>query len=114
MATATTLEEAANEADDNMFPFFVSAGLQARVTNFAQAGLALFADTAPRSRPVANWFTVLARVADLMSTPPTLPQYEQAMDYVYRCCHMGQALLNQGDISAPNAAAMLASYNAQF
>ncbi len=117
MATAVTLEQAANEADENMYPFWQDATLKARLENFGTTSLALFPEQDVNSHPVSNWLTLVLWAADQLSASPTvatIAQYEQAMQFVYRCCFMGQQLLTQALITAPQAAAMLASYNLQF
>lgn len=115
MATAPTLARAANQADDNLFPFFVANTLKGKLNTFARACLALLPDTQDNTRPIAHWMTLLVSAAHLMPAAAVpLAQYESAMQMVYRGCHMAQQLLTQGTLPAATATAILASYNAQF
>jgi hypothetical protein len=115
MATAPTLARAANQADDNLFPFFVANTLKGKLNTFARACLDVLPDAQDGTRPVAHWMTMLLSVAHLMpASSVPLAQYERAMQMVYRGCLMAQQLQTQGALSSAAATAILASYNAQF
>ncbi len=115
MATAPTLARAANQADDNLFPLHVANTLRGRLLTFTRTCLELLPESDERTRPVAHWMTLLLSAAHLMPAASVpLAQYERAMQMVFRACHMAQQLQTQNILPAATAAAILASYNAQF
>lgn len=115
MATAANLTQAADQADQNLYPFWLANTIETRLADFATTCLALFPESDVKSHPTSNWLILISHLANQMpGTNASLAQFETAVQYVFRCCLMTQELLNQALISAPNAAAVLASYNLQF
>lgn len=126
MTAAADLLEAAGLAPSNLQPLWAADTLRPAVIAFWEQASPTFPDQIPNNRPIGNWIAVIAAFAptilDYDQAPPltaplglgTLATYQQAVDYVYRLCKLAHALRAQGLITAPQATALLAAYNAHF
>lgn len=117
MATASTLQEAAGQAYDNLEISWLSNNLKTNTRDFAAAVLSQFPDENANARPVANWATILSSFSKVM--PATnVPQTEltSAVEVVYKACWLASYLTTTTPqmVTTAQAAAMLASYNAAF
>lgn len=118
MATALSLVQAAGQAADNLYPFWLAGTLKTKLTTFGGVCLAQFPESEENSHPASNWGILIANLADLMpgaSVP--FSSLQLATQYVYRVCLMTNTLRTATPtplISAAQATAILASYNLQF
>jgi hypothetical protein len=123
MTVAADLMDAANLAEDNLFPLWKADTLQAKVTAFWQAINPVFPDEDAPSRPIGAWVAIIAAFAptilpfnnigiDVGSN--TIVTFQQAVQYIYRICKLGFALNAQAFITPSQSTALLAAYNAQF
>lgn len=117
MAVAASLEEAAWLAWANLQVKSGAATLRTNMLAFATACEAVFPFAEPNNHPVANWIAVIRCFASSMSAVANIwngTGMRTAAMLVYRACQMGQVSSSQNLITAPQTAAMLAAYNAQF
>lgn len=130
MATATSLDQAAGQAFENLFPIWTVGNniLRFRLISFAQDALTIFPVADANGTPIANWAVLITGLAAAMpqvviTIPPILVPYDQlvtAADYVSRICFLasGGALFSQSvlppNITNAQRNALLDSYNAQF
>ena len=128
MATATTLDQAAAQAYNNLFPKWVAgAPLPASLLAFTNPLILnpdIFPEETPDFHPVSNWCALIQSITKQMISfvgPPFVPGQgisyallNTAANYVYRMCWMTLFLQQHGFISAPQGAAVLAAYNAAF
>lgn len=118
---ATTLADAATYATSAAALSFVDCSektavgaLKAGLALLVSSSIASFPDDVVDNRPVADWFVPIKSLAESMSAATIYTQAElnQAANLVYRICWAGQAALDAGRITAPQAAVLLAAYNA--
>ena len=123
MAAAADLLQAANEASANLFPLWTADTLQTKVTAFWRALNDQFDEQNPKEKPIGNWLAVIAAFAptilDFVNAGTdkgigSIDTYEQAVDYIYRFCKFAYYYRQDNFITAPQAALILAAYNAQF
>jgi hypothetical protein len=115
MAAEVSLTAAAYNAVINLKPLWAANTLKARLTTFANDLQATFPDQISDNRPVGNWLGIIAALADQMPVAAVpFTDFMTAADYVYKACWMANQLDVQNLISAAQAAAMLAEYNADF
>ena len=117
MATEPDLETAGYQAWDNLQPLWVNGTLATKLTAFASPALyALFPEQAENNHPVTNWLVQISALAATMNGAALADAgaLRQAVQYVFRLCFMTSQLQIQTLITAPQAAAVLAAYNAQF
>lgn len=123
MAVAATLLEAAALSLENLYPLWVADTLSDAMASFADAIGSDFPDSDANNQPIGNWLAIIAAYAPTISDfenggtgvgQSSLPGYQQSVDYVYRFCKFASAYRDLGLISAPQAAAILAAYNAEF
>lgn len=115
MAAAASLVQAAGQAADNLYPFWLAGTLKTRLTTFGNVCLGLFPESEENSHPASNWAILIASLANLMPNA-NVPYYslQTATQYVYRICLMTNTLQVGSLITGAQGAAVLASYNAQF
>lgn len=120
---ATTLAAAATYSTSAAALSFFDASqksaagaLKTALADFVADAIGDFPDDVISNRPVSDWFVPLQSLSESMSALTTFTQAElnQAANLVYRICWAGQAALDAGTISAPQAATLLASYNANI
>lgn len=112
MTAALTLAAAAGQAFDNLQVRFAAGQLKTQLTIFWEVNLNLFPPSAPGGRPVMNWFTILAALADKMpSGIPPLLQLNSSAQVIYRLCWMASYLQGTGAITNTQALDLLGSYN---
>ncbi len=118
MAAATTLQEAAGSAFDNLQVWFAisNAQAQARLNAFWGTIIGSFPTTDVKSRPIQNWIAVLAaQTTQIPSTPAhDLVSLDAAAQVVYRLCWNVSDMATRGNITAGQAAAVLTAYNGQL
>lgn len=117
MAAAANLSQAAQQSWGNLQTKSIAGTLRANILAFCSATEPTFPSTDPGSAPVANWLAVLRCFASSMTASPTVwsgDALRTAALYVYRLCYMGEQARAQTMISVPNAAILLAAYNANF
>lgn len=125
MATAATLQIAAQQAYDNLTIWWLNNQLKTKCSTFSAALLALFPDDNANARPVANWGTILAALAANMTIASTFPpmsthypevDLSEAAQIVYKTCWICSYLSTspQTAVSGAQATAVLAAYNATF
>jgi hypothetical protein len=115
MAAEPTLSQAAYQAVNNLKPWWADNTLKTRLTTFAADLQATFPDQTPDNHPVGNWLAIIAALADQMPAAAVpFTSFMTAADYVYKMCWMTNQLDVQNLISAAQAAAVLAEYNADF
>ena len=119
MATATTLEEAAGQAFDNLLGKWVAGTLKTNINTFCTTLLPSFLEQEQNSHPVSNWLTILvAAAADMQAGNSLLvvpyANMVNAAGYVYRLCWMASQLVAQSSITGAQGAAILTAYNANF
>jgi hypothetical protein len=112
---ASDLPEAAGLAYDNLFTNW-QLGPQFYVAMISFAGDLgdLFPDENVNARPIMNWALKMAAFATLIFPDVSnekLEELNEAAGLVYRACWVAQHLADQGLITAPQAAAVLLSYN---
>lgn len=120
MALATTLRQAANLSYSQMKIWWESDALVARIQQFWNPVLnTTFPDANEKSRPVANWLTLLSSFQQEMATDTTAPSdtpivnYVEAVFMVYRCCWLAQ-LLPLTQVTAAQKTELLAAWNTAF
>lgn len=115
MTTATTLPQAAGLTFDNLSVWWqIPSQLKVRLGLFWGNVIVQFPDNLEKGRPVANWVTLLANLADQMGALATIDQLGLASEYVYRICWMTEQLRVQGLITTGQATSVLGSYNGAF
>lgn len=132
MAIAATLLEAANITPANLQPLWAADTLQAKVIAFWQAIVGDFPDEVDNNQPVGNWIAIIAAFAPSIlpyaqeGTPGTsalvglntIATFNLAVDYIYRFCKFASVYSGEAGgtafITATQATAILAAYNAQF
>jgi hypothetical protein len=113
MAIALTLAQAAGQAFDNLQVHWLANNLQTVLDQFWRQTIDTFPDGQPNGRPVANWLTIVAALADQMpALDVPLEQLTLAAEYVYRLCWMADFLQGNNNISTGQATFLLARYNA--
>jgi hypothetical protein len=100
--------------------------LNTRLVAFAAAATAIFPTNVANNAPMANWCAVISAFAPSVINfsqtgfgvsigQNSIPQYQTAVDYVYRFCKLAYYYnLTLGLITNAQAAALTAAYNAQF
>lgn len=115
MPTATTLTQAAGLASDNLSIWFLLNNTQAitRLQVFNSQVGAIFPKSDPNTTSIQNWVSVLAAtIAQIPATPDkSMVALDNTANIVYRMCWDTQQLRNNGTITAPQATAVLVSYN---
>lgn len=114
MPFATTLAQAAGQAEDNMTVWFAFNQLKVRLQAFAGQLFNLFPDDNQNSRPVANWLTVLIGVVQPMSNSMTEVQLADTSQIMYRLLWMASDLQSSSLITTAQANAVLTAYNGQI
>lgn len=119
MATATTLEEAAGQAFDNLLAKWVAGTLKTNINAFCTTLLPSFLEQEQDSHPISNWLTLLIAAAAEMAAGNSflvVPYVNMvnAAGYVYRLCWMASQLVSQSSISGTQGTAILNAYNANF
>ncbi len=119
MATATTLEEAAGQAFDNLLAKWVAGTLKTNISAYCTTLLPSFLEQQKEARPISNWLTLIAAAGAEMTSGNSflVVPYTDMVDaagYVYRQCWMASQLVSQNWISGAQGAAILAAYNANF
>lgn len=115
MATAANLEQAAGQAYENLAAKWLVNNLKAALTSFWTTALPTFLDQDVTGRPIANWLTVIAALAQ--TTPATnveIANLTEAATDVYKVCWLAFTLAASGQITSAQATALLAAYNAAF
>lgn len=111
MAMATTLDQAAGQAFDNLAVFFDTNQLKSRVTTFCAQSIGIFPQQEADSNPVSNWITVFAALAARMpSSNVPIDQLTAAAEILYRLCWMAFSIIGNG-ITSGQAALLLAEFN---
>lgn len=111
MALATTLDQAAGQAFDNLSIHFDVNQLKFRVATFCTSSIGIFPQQNSESHPVSNWITVFAALAARMPTSNVpIDQLTEASEILYRLCWMAFVLIGNG-ISSAQASALLGVYN---
>jgi hypothetical protein len=115
MATATTLDQAAGQAFDNLHIQWLAnqlGGNSGRIALFCQNSLPIFPASLPGGAPVGNWLTVFyALGVTLPVTNVPIDRLTDAAQILYRLCWMAFSLIGNG-ITTSQAAQLLAQYNA--
>jgi hypothetical protein len=115
MATATTLTQAAKQSWTNLAVLSEAGTLRAKLLAFSTAVNAQLDQGLEGNHPVLNWVAVLWAFSTTMSAVAAdWSELAKAAEIVYRLCFMGQVSSDQAMITAPQATAILAAYNAQF
>ena len=115
MPPPANLQEAANQAYDNMFVFWNLGQLKARLAGFATLCSSSFKEGSPNDRTVGNWLIPIQALAASMPAGVTpLSQFNDAVQYVYRMCWQADAMQTAGLISATQANLVLLSYLTNF
>lgn len=117
MATEPDLETAGYQAWNNLQPFWVVGTLKTKLAAFASSALYdLFPEQQPNNHPVTNWLVQISALAATMNGAAFADAgaLRDAVNFVYRLCFMTAQLQTQTLITAPQAAAVLAAYNANF
>lgn len=115
MAAAASLIQAAGQAGDNLYPWWIANSLKTKLGTFSATCLALFPEMEGKSHPSSNWCILMSNLSNLMpSSNVPFATLQTATQYVYRMCLMTSQLRTQTLISAAQANAVLASYNLQF
>ena len=121
MAAATTLAASATYSTSAAAMSFYDCSqkaavgaLKAGLASLVSTAIATFPDSVANNHPVADWFVPIQALSTSMSGSVTYTQTQlnQAANLVYRICWAGQAMLDAGLITAPQAAVLLAAYNA--
>lgn len=114
MATATTLDQAAGQAFDNLHVQWLAnqlGGPTGRIALFCQGALPLFPASLPGGSPVSNWLTVFYSLGvQLPASNVPIIQLTESAQILYRLCWMAFSLIGNG-ISTGQAAQLLATYN---
>jgi len=116
MPPAANLRAAANASFLNCSNQFAVGALKTALADFVTQGIVDFPDTVANNRPVGNWFVPIQSLSTSMnaSLAFTLSQLDEAANLVFRICMAGDAIQTAGLITAPQAAALLAAYNANI
>lgn len=115
---AATLKQAAGQCTTHMTTRWIAGTLKANLLAFVNGFTAQFSEQMKFDHPILNWSAViLALDSELVAGGPAVIDYTQfnnACQYVYRLCWLAQILLDQGKITGPQGAAILAAYNANI
>jgi len=123
MPAAVDLIDAAGQAPVDLLARWQADTLNARLVAFAATATAIFPTSTANNAPIANWCSVISAFAPSIINFTqaahvglnTIPQYQTAVDYVYRLCKLANYYnVTLGLITNAQAAALLAAYNAQF
>jgi hypothetical protein len=115
MPPSLSLQAAANAAYDDMFVWWQSTQLKARLTGFGVQAALIFSDDNPNDRTVGDWFVPIQALATIMGAAvQPLTQFNAAVQYVYRICWQGDAMQTAGLITPAQAAALLVQFNTWF
>lgn len=122
MAAAATLQQAAGQSFDNLYALWLLHGntFRNRIRQFCATLLPVFPDQETVGRPIANWLTVLAALAQVMPDQTLLTSVDYAQffvpanDYLYRLCWLAAGLSGSPSITTAQRNAILAEYNAVF
>lgn len=116
MATEPDLETAGYQAWDNLQPLWVAGTLKAKLAAFASGLYATFPEQTPGNHPVVNWLVQISALSETLTGVAfeSGDVMRAAAGLVFRICFMTSQLQTQTMITAPQAAAVLAAYNAQF
>lgn len=109
------LTEAAKQSWTNMVDLTIAGTLDSAIAAFCEAVLAVFPTPTAKAHPVLNWTAVLFGYQEQMGGAANdYVELRISADYVYRLCYMAAQSQDQSLISATEAAAILAAYNANF
>lgn len=115
---AATLKAAAGLAYSHMTTRWIAGTLKANLLAFVNAFTPQFSEATQLDHPILNWAAVISALdASLTAGGPgviTFVQFNDACQFMYRLCWLGQVLLDQNKITNGQAAAILASYNANI
>jgi hypothetical protein len=115
MAMAVDLQGAGFLSYSQMSIAWVADTLKTKSAQYAAATSPLFSDVVANDRTVGNWLVPIYGALQVMpATSVPNDEFNQMVEYIARMCFAGYAMLNQGLISAPQAAATLAAWNAAF
>lgn len=116
---AADLEQAAGMSFDRLHFYWNIDQLKTRMTFFWQNIIGptvnAFEDQNVDGRPVANWSSIVATIADdLPAAAVPLEQLTQSVESVYKTCWIANYLDGQGLITSAQATAVLDAYNGAF
>lgn len=112
MAIASSLEQAAGQAFDNLQIRWLANGLKSAVTTFSSDTLVAFPQQQQLANPVSNWITVLSALGqDLTPTNVPIDLLTDAAEIVYRLCWMAATLRDNSNITTAQASFLLSRYN---
>jgi hypothetical protein len=115
---AANLEDAANLAYARSSIRWTANTLRANFQTYVIACAAVLTDATANDRSVGNWLAPMSALATNMnaSTANPLEQelYNRCVDYLYRFNMAGAYAQAQGRITAAQATALLAAYNASI
>lgn len=116
MATEPDLETAAENAWNNLMPFWIAGTAATRMTAFVTAVLAALPEQQEGAHPAVNWVIQIQALASTMNANPQadVGALRDGATLIYHTCFMANQLNVQTLITAGQAAAILAAYNAQF
>lgn len=115
MPPPANLQQAANQAYDNMYVQWNTGQLKSRLTSFASQCSPFFKEGNPNDRTVGNWLIPIQALAANMSAGVTpLSLFNDAVQYIYRMCWQADAMQTAGLISATQANAVLVNYITYF
>lgn len=114
MATANSLEQAAQQAFKNLLALQFSGTLGDQLELFVDDLLPLFPDQAPGGRPIADWLVLIDALQAEIVGAPQMEAVRRSSLYIYKLCYLTNELLTNNAISGTQATAVLAAYNARF
>ncbi len=115
MTMAGNLEQAGFLSYPQMTLQWIADTLDTTVPAFSASITGTFEDAIPNDRPVGNWLILIdALASELPAIDVPEVQFNQIVEYVGRMCLAGFVAFNEGLISAGQANALLAAWNAAF
>jgi hypothetical protein len=112
---AGSLQTAAEQAYAHLYPRWIAGTLDADMTAFLDALVAIFPlDGSPDQRTVSNWIVVGRNVVQETTIVDDYEFFNDAVEMVYRVCLAADdaSIHVIKRITVPQAAAVLAAYNA--
>lgn len=113
---AATLQDAAHTTYARTRARWLANTLATNTQAFIDAVSPFFPDQIQNNRPIGNWIALLQATINTTSSssPLPLPLWNQYVEQIYRLCLAADAAQTAGLITAPQAAGVLAAWNASI